>query len=344
MKIGFDAKRYYHNHTGLGNYSRTLVAGIGRLHPEHDLALYDAGAFERTFRLGRRAASEGCDVFHGLSNELPRDVVGRVPCVVTMHDVAWRSFPAMYTAVDRAIYDWKYGYAARHADIVICISDATRREVQRYYHVPDERLRVVYQPVDALYYEAPPTVRGTDEPYLLSVGSVNERKNLLATVKALALLPAAARPRLVVVGQGHAYRRRVECAIAELGLTGAVSFVTDVHDAAALRELYAGAAAMVYPSFCEGFGLPVVEASLTECPVVTSNVSSLPEAAAGTALLVDPTQPAQIADAIAELLADPAAAKQRGQEARKQALARFCPDMLFEQVNDIYKELLTDRQ
>ena len=148
MKIAYDAKRYYHNRTGLGNYSRTLVSCMASRHEDVEAVLYDSKSLERTFRLGRKAAGEGCELFHGLNNELPRDIMkAGIPSIVTMHDVAWRTFPDMYKPWDRLIYDWKYGWSARHASHVVCISESTKRDVMHYYNVPEERISVIYQPV-----------------------------------------------------------------------------------------------------------------------------------------------------------------------------------------------------
>ena len=133
MKIGFDAKRYYHNNTGLGNYSRTIVGGLQEMFPENEYTLYDEKSFARTFRLGRKAADDGCDIFHGLSNEIPFDLVGkRTKSIVTIHDVAWRTFPAMYHWADRQIYDYKYGRSCRKAAVQYSdTTDATTRATRQ---------------------------------------------------------------------------------------------------------------------------------------------------------------------------------------------------------------------
>ena len=142
MKIGFDAKRYYHNQTGLGNYSRTLVNGLKKLFPENEYVLYDEGALTRTFSLGKKAAKDGCDIYHGLSNEIPFDLsAGKRPAsIVTIHDVAWLTFPDMYHWADRKIYNWKYGSSCRRADQVLAISESTKRDVIRFYGVQEEKV------------------------------------------------------------------------------------------------------------------------------------------------------------------------------------------------------------
>ena len=150
MKIAFDAKRYYHNNTGLGNYSRTLVGNMQTFFPENEYVLYDESSLRRTFCLGNKAKKDGCDLFHGLSNELPVDI--KIPSVVTIHDVCWRTFPEMYHFFDRHIYDLKYGSSCKRADKIIAISESTKRDIMDYYGVKEEKIEVIYQPVQEYYY------------------------------------------------------------------------------------------------------------------------------------------------------------------------------------------------
>ena len=373
MRIGYDAKRYYHNRTGLGNYSRTLVDAMRCQHEDVDAVLYDCKALERTLSLGRRAKREGCDLFHGLSNELPRDIVkAGVPSIVTMHDVAWRTFPDMYKPWDRLIYDWKYGWSCRNATHVVCISESTKRDVMRFYGVPEERISVIYQPVQGLFYvkedenetaQAPTKTKTTFEParsaiellnslnqrearlnlqpqtYILTVGSINSRKNLMGMVKALEMIPEDMRLPLVVVGNGREYRQRVEEYIDSHHLREWVRIESNIHEAERLRELYAGAVCMLYPSFYEGFGLPVVEAQLQRCPVITSNVSSLPEAAGPDAIQVNPAKPEEIAEALRRLLTDGEERRQRGEAGYRYCMEKFWPERLTEEMYDLYETL-----
>lgn len=353
-RIGYDAKRYFHNNTGLGNYSRTLVQAIKRAYPSVDTVLYDSKTIERTFRLGRRAAKEGCKLFHGLSNELPRDIVkAGIPSIVTVHDVAWRTFPDMYSAIDRRIYDIKYGWSAQNATHVVCISQSTKRDVMRIYNVPEERISVIYQPVQQTFY----TPMDKDEakalcdmilPYtsgrelILTVGSINSRKNLLGIVKALHAIAPERRPLLVAVGNGRAYRKKVEQYISEHHLRNFVRIESGIHDAHTLQALYTCARCMIYPSFYEGFGLPVVEAALQHCPVITSNVSSLPEAAGPSAILVDPNAVSQMTNAICRLMDSPEERMARSEASYNYCSTHFAPEALTRQMYDLYNTIINN--
>lgn len=349
MLIGFDAKRYYHNYTGLGNYARTIVGGLQTFCPELHLRLYDEKAWDRTFRLARKAERDGCRILHGLSNELPRDCRHRtrLRSFVTMHDVAWRAFPGMYSWVDRQLYDWKYGFSARHADHVIAISESTRRQVQQAFDVEDSRISVVYQPVQPLFYTpvareqarrmAEAAVPGLPQEFLLSVGSVNSRKNLLGSLRALATLPAGSRPPLVVVGNGHEYM--AECrdfAVRSLRRQD-VFWVTDLADNNVLQALYTCALALLYPSHYEGFGLPVAEALLQGCPVLTSQGSSLPEAAGPGAILTDPADPEALSDALHRLVDDSLLRRKLATEGERYCRETFDPERLARQLCALYR-------
>ena len=231
MKIGFDAKRYYHNQTGLGNYSRTLVSGLQKLFPENEYVLYDEGSLTRTFSLGKKAAKDGCDIFHGLSNEIPFDLsTGKRPVsIVTIHDVAWLTFPDMYHWADRKIYNWKYGSSCRRADQVLAISESTKNDVIKFYGVKEENVKVIYQPVQEYYY-TPLADETCDRlitehfgkeglpPFILYVGSINSRKNLLGALQALAMIPKENRPLLLIIGNGREYRKECEAFIAKNSL------------------------------------------------------------------------------------------------------------------------------
>lgn len=351
MKIGFDAKRYFHNHTGLGNYSRTIVKGLATEFPADEHVLYDEKSWSRTFRLGQKAETEGCQLFHGLSNELPMDIGKRhMPSVVTMHDVAWRTFPDMYHWTDRQIYDFKYGRSCQKATYVVAISESTKHDVMRYYGVPEEHIDVIYQPVQELFY-TPLTPEEADallqkqfgdtlpNDFILNVGSINSRKNLLGLVKALELIPRDRRPLLLVVGNGREYKQEVLQYATSHGLQDSLRIETDVRDNHVLQALYSRALLMAYPSHYEGFGLPVVEAALQRCPVLTSTVSSLPEAAGPGAVLVDPKDVEQIRQALSVLIDDRTQAIQLASTAEAYAREHFEPARLSLQMHALYERL-----
>lgn len=351
MKIGFDAKRYYHNNTGLGNYSRTIVKGLQALFPENEYVLYDESSFSRTFLLGNKARKDGCELFHGLSNELPVDI--KIPSLLTIHDICWRTYPEMYHFFDRHIYDLKYGSSCKRADKIIAISESTKRDLMDIYGIKEEKIEVIYQPVQEYYYtpleeaeakrlisEALPTL---PEDFLLYVGSINKRKNLLSVVKALSLIPESERCMLLIIGNGREYRKEVETFIAEHHLEKWTRIESNIHNNRLLQALYRQAKIFIYPSFYEGFGLPVVEAALQHTPVITSTVSSLPEAAGPDACLIDPyaeDAAERIKDSISRLLSDEQFAQGVADAMEQYSREAFAPDMLTRKMMEAYKRLI----
>lgn len=372
MKIGFDAKRLYNNFTGLGNHSRTTVDILTEFYPDNEYLLYTPkikhngitspylekngcstilphglikGGLWRTFGLASAIKKEKVDIFHGLSNELP---VGLdIPSVVTIHDVAFKTFPDMYHATDRFTYNHKWRHACKKADRIIAISQSTKQDIIRFYNVDPDRIDIVYQPVNSIYYTdskgiCPISLESqvNGKPYMLYVGSINSRKNLLGIVKAIELLPKDILIPLVVIGDGREYKQKVLEYIAEHKLDNLVIFTKEKVSTQGLRYLYSNARLLVYPSFYEGFGLPVVESLLSNCPVITSNVSSLPEAAGPDSIQVDPSDTAQLSDSIKAVLTDDDLRQSMTQKGYRYAMDNFAPKVLADRLMKVYNQLI----
>lgn len=336
MRLGFDAKRVFHNATGLGNYSRDVLRVLAAQAPEHDYLAYNPGrgripfalpgatfAERRPHGLARLApalwrqagmvrdlVADWVDLFHGLTNELPSGLErSGIAGVVTIHDLILERYPELYGALDRRIYRWKFRSAAAQARLVVAISEQTGRDLHERYGVPWARIRVVYQGCHAAFRQEAPPERlaelaarlGLEPGFVLQVGTVEERKNLLLTVRALAGLPGA---RLVVVGRQAPYARKVKEAVADLGLSDRVRFLAGL-TTEDLAGLYRLAAVAVYPSVFEGFGIPIVEALASGTPVVTTRGGVFPEAGGPGSSYVDPQRPDELREALAGILADP---------------------------------------
>ena len=225
-----------------------------------------------------RAARRALDVLHCTTFRGP--LHGRVPTVLTVHDLAILRYPEVFPRWHRL-----YGRAGlrrtlRAADAVVAVSEFTKREVADLADIPEERIRVVSNGVDPRFTPDGPRAEGS---YVLAVATLEPRKNLARVVEAARLAGSELR---VVGARGWG---GVEVA-------GWVGEVTD----AELAALYRGASCVVYPSLYEGFGLPVVEAMASGTPVVTSRGTAMEEIAQGAAVLVDPRDAAAIAEGIAE--------------------------------------------
>lgn len=338
LTVAFDAKRALHNNTGLGNYSRYTIDTLSHSYAANRYIMFGAGSpgervrpllerenvslagpdtsFDRLLPslwrvtwMARQAAEAGADVFHGLSNELPLTInrIG-LPSVVTMHDVIWRRFPSDYTAVDRRIYDYKYGRSARIADRVIAISECTRRDLIEDFGVDENRIDVIYQGIDPIFRPASRDEVADlrhrlklDGPYLACVGTVQGRKNQFEALQALRAIPADV--RLVIAGRPTAYARELARYTVDNHLQDRVIWL----DSLGFRDLpalYTGAEASLYLSRYEGFGLPVVESLACGTPVVAATGSCLEEAGGKGALYVSPDDAEECAHAVCRILDD----------------------------------------
>ncbi len=348
MNIGFDAKRAYHNGTGLGHYSRTLIRSLAEYFPQHEYFLFNPRPSE-IFVLDGRNVHEvlpskllhktlssvwrstwikndmekmEIDIYHGLSNEIPLDIHKKdIRSVVTIHDLIFERYPGQYSKIDVEIYKRKFIYACDHADKVIAISEQTKNDIMEFYRTPEEKIVVCYQScnpafaktVDEKIREQIKEKYSLPDQYFLYVGSIIERKNLLGICKAIYLLRNDLKIPLVVIGDGTKYKQQVKDFIMQNGLQQQVIFLSENSLAKVASSflraedfpaIYQMAIAMIYPSFFEGFGIPVLEALWSRLPVITSNVSSLPEAGGDGAYYVNPINAEEIAEGMKRIYQD----------------------------------------
>ena len=376
MIIGYDAKRIAYNNTGLGSYGRTLVNDIAEaVQPGTMLNLYTPGTGDdalrrqikprtnvryvypdngigglsratwRTFGIVKDLVRDGVRLYHGLSGELPVGIKDTgIKTVVTMHDVIFMRHPEWYGWLDRKIYAWKFRKTCQEADRIIAISECTKRDVMLYGDVPAEKIDVIYQSCGTRYklregekkLQEVHTAYMLPERYVVSVGTIEERKNIILAVKAMRLLPDEI--SLVVVGRPSKYAERVKHFVEANGLSRRVRFLHNV-PADDLPAIYQMAEACVYPSRYEGFGLPVIEGIQSGLPVVACTGSCLEEAGGNATIYVDPDDVYGMADAIKQSL--------KGMPGRDERIAtgmqyisRFENADVARQVIQVYSRLL----
>jgi glycosyltransferase involved in cell wall biosynthesis len=342
MKIGFDAKRLVYNLTGLGNYSRTVVNSLSEFYPQNQYLLYTPGiqpnprldslraqsnitiktpkgifgkAFGsvwRTYSLANLADSDSLDIFHGLSNELPSGIRRkRFQAIVTIHDLIFMRYPNLYSWVDRRIYERKTRYACMNASRIVAVSEQTKSDLVEFLGLEPRQVEVIYQSCDPLFavqlsesdrsqvrkkYQLP-------SEFILYVGSIEERKNLLGLLKAIKVLERKMKVNLVALGNGGRYLNIVRQFIAENGLKERVV----IHSGVAFSDfpaIYQSASLFVYPSFFEGFGIPIIEALWSRIPVITSTGSCFAEAGGSGSFYVEPGNAEALADTMQKVLED----------------------------------------
>ncbi|MGB3904523.1 MAG: glycosyltransferase family 1 protein [Anaerolineae bacterium] len=249
--------------------------------------------------------------------------------VITIYDLTALLFPEYHTARNRELQERKLRFAQQEADVVIAISEATKRDVVTHLGIPAERVHVVYGGVDAAMRPVADSEvlaralapMGLDPGgYILNVGTIEPRKNLVRLVEAYSrvrkMMPAPV-PKLVLAGAKGWHFEEVFERVDALGLQDQVLFTGRV-GRHLLPLVYNGAVLFVYASLYEGFGLPVLEAMACGVPVVASNISSLPEIVGEAGVLVDPTDTDELASSMADLLGD----RERRLELRAAGLAR----------------------
>lgn len=368
MKIGFDAKRAFNNQTGLGNYSRFVIEGMLQHFPNDTFYLFTpkikpefSGLFSayknaivitpqqiwgKTFQaLWRSTAITGLlnklgvDVYHGLSNELPTNINKfKGKKLVTIHDLIFLRYPQYYKPIDRKIYQTKFKQACLDADVIVAASKQTAADVQTYYQQPAAKLAVVYQNCapqfseqrsketllqQAAKYQLP-------QHFILCVGTIEERKNQLAVLKAFH--QSGLNTALVFVGKQTPYANKLHNYVNEYQLQQQVMFIegASFSDFPAFYQL---AKVVVYASEFEGFGIPVLEALRSGATAVVAKTSSLVEVGGEAVYYVEANDETAFANALLQAFQQPI-----DKEKIEQQLHHFETPLLMQQLRALYQQ------
>lgn len=336
MRIGFDAKRAFFNRSGLGNYSRETINILAEFFPSNEHILYTpkpskskvfykAGnikvhgplktihklfsSYWRSIALTQDIVFDKIDLFHGLSNELPKDIEKiKTPSVVTIHDLIFLRYPEFYAPVDRRIYEKKFYYAAENARKIIAVSQQTKDDLHQFFKIKEDKIDVVYQGCNAMFWQSMGEGKKNEilmkylipEQFILYVGTIEERKNLLNIIKALHT--GKINYPLVVIGRPTKYMSQIKAYIDEHKVEH-VYFLYNVPNED-LPAIYQLAELFVYPSVFEGFGIPIVEALTSKTPVITSKGGCFAEAGGKSSIYVEPSNVDELAEAIRTVLND----------------------------------------
>ncbi len=318
-------------------------------YPSHSVLPFHKAAW-RTKGIVKDLLHDGVRLYHGLSGELPIGIrKSGIKSVVTIHDLIFLRHPEFYNWLDTKIYAWKFRQTIREADHIIAVSECTKRDIIELGQVDESRISVIYQSC-APRFSAPnhgdcprdsseAKIMGTVPViprYILSVGSIEARKNILLAVKALPYLPEDI--SLVIVGRHTKYTDQVTDYIKANHLDHRVRILHGVSDEE-LPALYAGAEAFVYPSVYEGFGIPIIEAISCGLPVVACTGSCLEEAGGPDSLYVAPDDAEGMANAIRQSLRGAEGREQRIRRSREY-IRRFEGQDVASQVIDLYQSLI----
>lgn len=345
MKLGFDGKRATMNFRGLGNYSRGVIEGLltysqeelflytpstdrprarewihnihnSKLHIRRPTNLIEQKfhALWRSFSVAQDMKRDKLDIYHGLSHEIPFTAkMMNMKKVVTIHDLIFLRYPEFFPFIDRLTYKAKFKFSCENADMVIAICQQTKNDLIQLLGVDEKKIVVHYQSCDPVFYQSSSEEElskfknkyNLQNPFLLTVGAFEERKNQLSLINAFAKLvkDQGYTHDLILIGNGKAYLQKCKALVKTLGLEGRVRFLSNV----SFKELplfYQAAEVFCFPSFFEGFGLPIVEALFSGTPVVTSTGSCFPESGGPDSLYANPESVEDIADKIHLVLSD----------------------------------------
>lgn len=310
----------------------------------------------RVWGITKDIQKDGIQIFHGLSNELPLNIgtpeqrkmkAGGKGCkyIVTIHDLIFIHTPQYYHWIDRQIYNFKFRRACRCADRVIAVSEYTKQEIMHYYHTPESKIDVVYQGCDPVFsqeieegklqevkarYQLP-------DKFVLYVGSIEERKNLMLVAKAMAELNRRAAIHVVAVGRRTAYVDQIQDFLKAQGIDHLFHFYHQV-PYADLPSFYKWASTFAYPSRIEGFGIPLLEAISSGVPAIGCTGSCLEEAGGPNSIYVNPDDAKGMADAILRTCTDEPLRQHMISEGKKYAL-NFSDEKLSHDLMTVYENL-----
>ena len=346
MKIGFDAKRAYQNLTGLGNYSRDLIENSINEFPKNNYVLFAPKDIDsprlnflskhpnvssifpenqvnrtfkglwRTINMEKSIIKNNIDIYHGLSNEIPRIKNKKIPYLVTIHDLIFKRFPRNYRTLDRKIYNIdpnkiKVIYQSCHKNFRIEYSNQELNLVKEKFNLP--------------------------EGFILNVGTIETRKNLIAVINAMSIMKINI--PLVVIGKKTAYMNFIKIQIKKINFDiSKIIFLENV-SINELPQIYKLSSLFVYPSLFEGFGIPILESLHSGIPVISSKGGCFSEAGGPNSKYVDPQDKEEFAFQIEECLNNSQLRKKMSEMGKKYA-QNFNPKKLSNQLNDVYKDLL----
>lgn len=333
MRIGIEAERAnLPNPTGVEHYAVQMIKNFARLDDRNEYVLYfrtrpqdwfyrlpknfslriiPFPKFWTQLRISWEMLTHPVDVLFIMASALPLWHPRR--SVVTVHDVAWKIFPRAFTPFMRNYLELSTRFAVRSAKKVLAASEATKKDLVKFYGANPEKIAVTYLGLDGSfkpgrYDEVQPVLDNYDlvyQKYVLFVGTIQPRKNIIRLVEAFQKIKKEnhIEEKLVIIGGRGWLWEPILKKIKMVGLDGSTRYLDYVKQED-MAPLIAGARLLTLPALYEGFGLPPLEAMASGVPVVVSNVSSLPEVVGDAGILVDPDSVESIADGLLQVLMD----------------------------------------
>lgn len=373
MNIAINTLSLYKTKAGMGRYIRELVNRLPALDPQHTYYLYISQKNKKYFNFEEKNVvvktlsrfwsvhflkllweqfflpfslwKHDIQLYHSTGFTLPFFKQKKTKYVVTIADMTFFSHPEYHLWWKVLYFRYMIPRALKKADTIITISDNTKNDILKMTNIPPEKIKTIYLGVDRQFSPLNRSVckkigekYNIKTPYILFVGMLEPRKNIIGLLHAYALLKDKKGHELVIVGKKGWKCDEIFDTVKELGLQTVVRFLGYVPDED-LPALYSAATCFVYPSFYEGFGIPILEAMACGCPVITSNNSSMKEIAGNAALLIDPANKEEIKEAM-ELILSHKKEQQRRRRAGLLQVKKFCWETMAKQTKELYASLL----
>lgn len=375
--IGIDYTAAYEQGGGIGRLVRDLITHLAKQDPHTEYRLFVSGAKRNTLpaplganfnfyptritprwfaRLWHRARlylpvetfTGRIKLFHAPDFTVPPTLPG-VKTILTVHDLSYVRAPETAHPAQKAYLDRAVPYSVAKVDHVLADSAATKQDLIELYQTPADKITVLLSGINPIYQPITDPQRLTDvrerygiptnAPYIFSIGTIQPRKNYARIIEALQLLGTAHQDVHLVIAGGKGWLETpIYEKVRQLQMTDRVHFTGFVADED-VPALYSGAICTAYPSLYEGFGFPVLESMACDTPVLTSNISSLPEVAGDAALMVDPYDVEAIADGLRQLLDDEVLRTQLVAAGRQQ-IKNFTWEQSAAQLLSVYQQVL----
>lgn len=285
MIIGFDGSRaFVRERSGTENYSYQLLKTLLKIDKKNKYLVYERSLpfLWTQVGLALKTFTDKLDVLFVPAHTLPIIRKPGLKTVITAHDLGSEYLPQMHQIKQKLYLSFMQKYQLKTATKIIAVSKATKEDLVKKINIKPEKIKVVYEGFNEKLFK-PITYNLKPKTYFLFVGTVQPRKNLERVIKAV----SQTNVNLIIAGQKGWLSEEIYALPKKLGIEKRVKFLGYVPDEK-LPALYSSAIALVFPSLFEGFGLPILEAQACGCPVITSNVSSMPEIGGKGAIYVNP--------------------------------------------------------
>lgn len=307
-RIGVNTRIFFEKYSGIQNYIKNLYISILKLDDTTKYYFFQIDNLKEigltkvcnlfknsfgsfifdTFAVNKLISRENIHIFHAPSHILPFFKKKGVKYILTIHDLSFLLFPNYYSTIFRLYYRYFVKRSLFHADVVIAVSNSTKRDIIKYYNINESKIRVIYSGINEIFLRKTINKRLIDDDYFFSVTTHPIRKNIISILRIIAKNKLLSNYKYVIAGLiSRKQITELNKIILELNISNTViiwGYATNDE----LVNLYQNAKFFIYPSFYEGFGFPVLEAMAGGCPVITSNCSSLIEIMPNDEWLINP--------------------------------------------------------